>query len=565
MKILRAAVVLCPVIILFQNCSPGFYALSPEGLNALSSSGQVLERMTCNETLRGIGDTSSRKLTRLELEATLTSVFGTEVSGEARVVSALDNIPGETSKTFGKNFLPTLTPSHLDGLMAIATAVGDVVADDRGKISRVLKNCDPQTNLQACTDELLSGFALKVLRRPIDSETRTEVVNLMNGSSGVDKLRLGIARLLLSPFFYQHIETGSLVSGSRLKLTPYEVASRLSYRLIGAPPDAELMAAAASNALNVRTQLEVHAKRLMATAQARKHVRNFFTTWLGLERTPDPDGGISTLRGIASVGLGAEAREEMLKYVDYMVFTENAGFERLFTSQIVFPYTDRLANLYGVQKSDQPVASKDGRGGMVLRIANLMNNSLGSNPIVRGGHIRTHILCQDIPPPDPNLVADRLSETEILSHLDLSTRSIVHQTTGVKQCIGCHAMINPLGFALEGFDGFGMPRDLEKVYDSSLKVVAEHNVDSYVTDLNIAPVPKASVTAADLVKELGNSDRARVCMGKKIIEYTRERAATSNDGCAVNEGAAFLTANGSIRDYFINTAISDDVFWKAAN
>ncbi|RYZ84549.1 MAG: DUF1588 domain-containing protein, partial [Proteobacteria bacterium] len=245
--------------------------------------------------------------------------------------------------------------------------------------------------------------------------------------------------------------------------------------------------------------------------------------------------------------------------------TENAGFERLFSSQLVFPYTDRLANLYGVQKTDQPVGSKDGRGGMVLRLANLLNNSLGSNPIVRGGHIRTHLLCQDIPPPDPNLVADRLSETEILSHLDLSTRAIVHQTTSVKQCSGCHAMINPLGFALEGFDGFGMPRDKEKVYDASLRIVAEHPIDSHVTDLNIGPIPKGSSTAADLVSALANSDRARVCMGKKIIEYTRERAANETDGCSVNEGAEFLTANGSIKDYFINSVTSEDIFWKSNN
>ncbi len=125
-------------------------------------------------------------------------------------------------------------------------------------------------------------------------------------------------------------------------------------------------------------------------------------------------------------------------------------------------------------------------------------------------------------------------------------------------------MINPLGFALEGFDGFGMPRTKEKVYDASVKVVAEHAIDTYVSDLNIASVPRPATDASALVREIANSDRARLCMGRKIIEYNRERAPAAADGCVVNEGAELMLEGSSVLDFFLVSATAEDIFWKAA-
>lgn len=568
---IKVIVVTVPTLFLFQNCGPGFSSqMLGSQLNLGSGGGGggsfslAAERLTCVPNSRGKAEVDSRRLTRSELRGSLQAIFGDAFVTKSSIQGALENISADTSQSYGRNFDGSLNSSFMNGVIEIAEQSTEALLADRNLLSSTMNGCNPDANLQACVDELVSGFALKVLRRPLPADSKAEILGLMNAESGIEKLRVGVARLLISPYFYQHIETGLQVEGDRVRLTPFEVASRLSYRLTGQAPDQELLTLASGDKLKDLSQIAQQAKRLFAKPAAKEHVREFFTHWLHLEKTVDPDPKISKLLGISGAGLGSEAREELLRFVDYVVFEKNGSFSDLLANPAVFPFTDRLAKLYGTTRSDKPFLLTDGRGGIAIRAATLMNNSLPSNPIVRGVFLRSRLLCTPIPAPDPALVAARLAETQILSHKDLSNRVFVEKTTGVDACMACHRMINPIGFSLEGYDGFGMPRSKEKVYDDNAEVVAEHAIDTYVDNLAIAAQPVPVMTAVDLRDTLAASGKVKQCITQQFIEFSRERAPSASDGCGTNESVDVLEAKGTLQDFFLSTSANEDIFWKMA-
>ena len=102
-----------------------------------------------------------------------------------------------------------------------------------------------------------------------------------------DAVGLLIETILQSPGFLYHSEGAASAverEGALVRLGQYEVASRLSYFLVGSMPDKDLLAAAAANQLATAAQLEPHARRLLADKRARETVAAFVQDWLDLEQ-----------------------------------------------------------------------------------------------------------------------------------------------------------------------------------------------------------------------------------------------------------------------------------------
>ena len=104
------------------------------------------------------------------------------------------------------------------------------------------------------------------------------------------------------------------------------------------------------------------------------------------------------------------------------------------------------------------VAASDPRyGGIITNAAMLSMNSgpKRTHPIARGAWI-IEVIFNDPPPPPPNDIPP-LNEDDSAKELTIREKFAAHRKN--PSCAGCHARIDPLGFAMENFDITGRWRD----------------------------------------------------------------------------------------------------------
>jgi hypothetical protein len=109
-------------------------------------------------------------------------------------------------------------------------------------------------------------------------------------------------------------------------------------------------------------------------------------------------------------------------------------------------------------RSFQRVAAEDPRYGGIITNAAMLSMTAGpkrTHPIARGAWI-IEVILNDPPPPPPNDVPP-LKEDGNAKNLTIREQFAKHREN--PDCAGCHAKIDPLGFALENFDLTGRWRD----------------------------------------------------------------------------------------------------------
>jgi hypothetical protein len=437
----------------------------------------------------------------------------------------------------------------------------------------------------------------KAFRRPPPKAVQQSVRDLVTGLVGsvgpAEALKSGLVRVLVSPYFHQHVELGQdavdcasdcppIASGSaRLRLSQHEIAARLSYQLTSAPPDDALLAAAGAGKLTDVDALKAHAARLLSTPRvfgpdlpaaklAQDNWRRIVIDWLGLQQVADPDAVVAKDLGVkSSTGLGAEAQEELLRFATAELFDKKAPLTAMFTDKAAFPYTDRLALAFGVARSDAVQPIGNGLEGVVLRPATLLSGRNVSSPILRGAFINKRIMCRQIPDPDPNAVDARLQNTtKTLTHKDLSNRDYYAMLTSPPACNGCHAqIINPVGYTLEGFGPTGAPRTVEAVYDLGGPLGISHPLDTAVDDLRLDPGDKRPVPsrgAADTIDYIAKSARAADCFDAWLIVNTHYRPLDASDRCLMDELGRLKAAGQPAFEALVGSVVNEGIFWKSA-
>ena len=112
------------------------------------------------------------------------------------------------------------------------------------------------------------------------------------------------------------------------------------------------------------------------------------------------------------------------------------------------------------------------------------------------------------------------------------------------QCAGCHSLINPLGYAFEGFDAIGRTQPIE--------VVSGEPVDTHV-DITVTDFDGSIADAVEMSHALAASEDARSCFASKFLESAL--GGEPPDACAGTE-AAFV-ADGKINDLLMSIVTSD--------
>jgi hypothetical protein len=405
---------------------------------------------------------------------------------------------------------------------------------------------------------MIETFGARVFRRPLTAgeTTRFEALysaraTITEGGTFDQAAALVIRAFLLSPSFIMRAEVGGTPEGNLIALGPYEVASRLSYLLLGSMPDQALFDAAAANELSTPERILAQAQRLLTDPRARTRVRAFHehyakmddaaSRWAAIQRDPAAYPAFADA-GYAAAFTPTVAEETRLIF-DQITFGQGT-FRDFFTTTVAFvnaqlaPIYGLNAALYGtelVQVNLDPAQ----RPGVFTRAGFLSAFSLANrpSPIHRGAYIQKEVLCTTLGLPDPEALATPLP-------MDGATnRERVDAQTAANECAGCHhGIINPTGFAFESFDAVGGWQTMEgsvSIETAATVVIGANEID--VTG------------AADLMAKIADSPEAKRCYAKKWVEFAYERANDAADACTVDTLAHNLTQGG----YTILNLIAD--------
>jgi hypothetical protein len=250
-----------------------------------------------------------------------------------------------------------------------------------------------------------------------------------------------------------------------------------------------------------------------------------------------------------------DMRAEVEALVAHSTWETDGDYAALLTSDLAFVRSPRLAQLYGIEPwsgSGTPAAFPAGqRSGLLTRAAALVEGNELTNPVKRGAFVLKHVLCQDLAPPS-NLPAEALA----LPPLDpeLSTRQRFELKTSPGECAGCHAQINPLGFALEAYDALGRFRTSEALYADDGSLLRTVPVSSAV-ELSLDGAAVSATDPAAFSRTIADSPRAVECFARQYFRFSRRRFETASDACTVETIARAAGPAGSLRQAFRSIAL----------
>lgn len=353
--------------------------------------------------------------------------------------------------------------------IASATISGpyDVTGPGDSPSRRRIFVCRPARVAQElpCARRILSTLTKRAYRRNVTEADLQDLLPFYTAGRTEKDFDLGIQRalerLLVSPQFLFRIERVPAATG---RLTPVELASRLSFFLWSSIPDDELLEAGISGRLANASVLEQQTRRMLADPRSETMITNFATQWLYLRDidAKDPD---EILFPEFDQTLRAAMKLETEMFLD-SVLRGNQNVLELLTANYSF-LNDRLARHYGIpgiqgsyfRKVTFPAESV--RGGLLgqgslLTITSYANRT---SPVLRGKWVLENLLSAPPPPPPPDVPSLKIESSEPGKMLSLRQAMALHRAAPA--CASCHARMDPIGFALENFDATGKWRDAD--------------------------------------------------------------------------------------------------------
>jgi hypothetical protein len=326
-------------------------------------------------------------------------------------------------------------------------------------------------------------FVERAFRRPLTPEERDlYVAAQFREAKDIDAaVKRVIILALKSPRFLYPELPGHLDSS-------YLTASRLALSLWDSLPDRELIGAAAKGKLKSSEQISAHVARMLQDDRTKIKLKGFFHHWLEMEEAEDLSKDPAAYPDFTD-HIIADLRTSLELFIDDVVWSERSDYRDLLKANYLY-LNPRLAGFYGgklPQKTrETPKEERPGDGEKLEsesiaeqhddeaffkvefdpaeRVGVLTHPFLlsafayykSSSPIHRGVFLTRNIIGRGLkPPPAAIQFMDGRFDPS------LTMREKVTELTSPAACMGCHSVINPLGFSLEHFDGVGRFRTMD--------------------------------------------------------------------------------------------------------
>ncbi len=353
---------------------------------------------------------------------------------------------------------PSIDRVTIEGPFA-ATGSGDTPSRRKIFVCRPAAPADES----ACAGKILSTLGRLAYRRPVDKATLDTLMEFYaRGRAGKGSFDNGIESalqfILASPEFLIRFEAdpSNLAPNAVYRLDDIALASRLSFFLWSSIPDDQLLTLAAQGKLKDPAVLEQQVRRMLADGRSRSLIANFAEQWLHLRNLKNSGPDLQAFPDFDD-NLRQAMKEETTLFFD-SIMREDRSVVDLLNADYTF-VNERLArhygipNVYGSEFRRVKVPSEARRGllgqGSILTVTSYPNRT---SPVERGKWILTNLLGVPPQPPPPNVppLQESSADGKVLS---LRERMEQHRANPV--CAGCHRLMDPIGFALENFDGVG--------------------------------------------------------------------------------------------------------------
>jgi hypothetical protein len=432
-------------------------------------------RLPVKAGLQTVGVTSPRENFKAEIETPGRGGGGGVRGGGPQLPTPVDlRINGARVKRFD---VAGLTP-NINKLVI----VGPYNVTGRGDTPsrRKIFTCRPAAAVQdaACARTVIGGLARRAFRRPVTSADIQPLYAFYEKGRAAGDFDSGIQEavqaILVAPEFLFRFERDprGAKPGQPYRVSDIELASRLSFFLWSTIPDEELLSTAEAGRLSNPLVLEQQVRRMLDDRRADTLVQNFAGQWLQLrnvqQQNPDP----------VIFSFDEALRQAFMTETELLVssvFRENRSLLDLLTSDYTF-VNERLAEHYGIprvygsQFRRVPITDPNRRGllgqGSILTVTSYPNRT---SVVQRGKWILENLLGTPPPPPPPD-VPELKPTTESGKKLTMREQMQAHRANPV--CAACHGRMDPIGFALENYDGVGKWRteDGGSVIDASGKL-----------------------------------------------------------------------------------------------
>jgi hypothetical protein len=399
-------------------------------------------------------------------------------------------------------------------------------------------------------DTFLASALEKAFRRPARADEITEYGTLFELGAGSGDVALGfravLRALVTSPNFLYRTEIGSDSTAPSFTLTDHEVASLLSFSLLGEPPSSELYEKAGRGELTNVASLGAVVSELLASPRATQQLAAFATQWLKVHH------------------FDSEVEKDEARFPDFAAIKQamldettsflgvNAGptgtLGGLLTTPVPMP-AGALGNFYRSEPSG-------GAGGVrtgVLALGTLLSaraKPTSSSPTLRGLFVRDRFLCQQIHLPEqqpPDIV-----ETQIRQN-PKTTRELYELHASQPACATCHLLLDSIGFNFEDLDAAGRFRTAEN------GVAIDTTGQLLNTDVN---GPMANHT--DLANALAESEWVRECVATQAFRFYFG-VVEADRGIPPVQAARLAIGAGTFQDLVIAVMSSSSTFQRVRN
>ena len=485
-----------------------------------------------------LGPSRIWSLTDAEYVSSVVSLFGVRLPNE---VTVPDTQPADYTN------LSEVTTVDSRATEAYQTAA------EKAAFAAVTANLNvfmPCGTSDACVTTFIKSRIARAFRRPVtDTEVQDLVALYHTGlaDSPATGVRLVIEAALQSPSFIYRTELGPAAGATgKVSLTPYEVATALSFAVLDSIPDDQLWQKAEDGSLVKPAVLKGEVDRLLALPEVQANLSQKAGFWLGVERLHSTEKD-NTIFPEYTADLKQNLYDSARMFVQD-IFSKGTVTDLLSSSRLYV--NANLAKVYGLPSA--------GLGAdLVASTSTLPERSLGiltqpavlaaysrpnrGDPIHRGLFVYNSLICgATIPSPPGNALA--VAATFPSSDTERQLAGL--RASDSHGCGACHGLFDPLGLSTEKYDPIGRYQTMD----------ASGPIDSSSTlSAQLGPDLAGPVTGLpDLVAKLkGAGRRVPDCAATNLGQFVLGRSMIGDNSCAFqNVKDQFAMSGGNFLDYY---------------